>query len=110
VVPVVPALPVVELSTQALLAQCWVDPQACPQLPQLALLVVVSTQLDPHMVWPLAQPQLPALQTVPEGQVVPQPPQFSPSLPLVTTQAVPHRVCPPAQVVVQALLLQTSPD
>jgi len=49
------------------------------------------------------------LQTRPAGQVVPQPPQLSTSVPLVTTQAVPHRVCPPAQVVVQALLLQTSP-
>jgi len=44
-------VPVVTLSTQALLAQCWVEPQAWPQLPQFAALLVVSTQLLPHSVW-----------------------------------------------------------
>jgi hypothetical protein len=39
--------------------------------------------------------------------VVPQPPQLSASLPFVTTQAVPHRVCPLAQLELQRLLLQT---
>jgi hypothetical protein len=34
-------------------------------------------------------------------------PQLSASLPFVTTQAVPQRVCPVAQLVPQALLLQT---
>jgi hypothetical protein len=50
---------------QALPAQCWLAPQACPHAPQSVLLLVVSTQ------------------------------------------AVPHRVCPPAQVEVHAVLLQT---
>jgi hypothetical protein len=40
---------------------------------------------------------------------VPQAPQFSASLPLVTTHAVPHRVCPAAQLEVQASSLQTCP-
>jgi hypothetical protein len=50
VAPVVPPAPVAELSTQAPTAQCCVDPQACPQLPQLAPLEVVSTQLPLHIV------------------------------------------------------------
>jgi hypothetical protein len=38
---------------------------------------------------------------------MPQPPQFNTSSPVVTTQAVPQRICPPEQLEVQALLLQT---
>src|SRR3954462_8591084 len=38
-VPVDPPVPVVTLSTQVLLAQCWLDPQAFPQVPQFAGLV-----------------------------------------------------------------------
>jgi hypothetical protein len=49
-VPVLPPVPVVTLSTQALLAQCWLDAQACPQVPQLAALVVVSTHAVPHSI------------------------------------------------------------
>lgn len=40
---------------------------------------------------------------------MPQAPQLSASEPFVTTQAVPQRVCPAAQLEVQALLLQTCP-
>ena len=65
VMPPFPPAPVVELATQALLAQCWLAPHACPHVPQSVLLLVVSTQ------------------------------------------AVPHRVCPPVQLEVHALLLQT---
>jgi hypothetical protein len=39
---------------------------------------------------------------------MPQLPQLSASLPFVTTQAVPHMLCPVAQLVLQTLLLQTS--
>jgi hypothetical protein len=82
-VPVVPALPVVPavpvvLSTQALPAQCWVEVQACPQLPQFASLAVVSTQAVPHIVR-LPQPaELHALllQTSPVWQAIVQLPQW----------------------------------
>lgn len=62
-----PPVPVVALATQALFAQCSVAVQAAPQLPQFRLLVVVSTQLVPHSVCPLAQAvmQLSLLQTRP---------------------------------------------
>ena len=61
--PPLPAVPGVELSTQALFVHCWLDPHTCPQLPQFALLVVVSMQLEKHSIWPPGQPHEPALQT-----------------------------------------------
>jgi len=77
-VPVLPPVPVVMLSTQALLAQCWVDPQACPQLPQSAMSLVVSVQAVPHSVWLPEQLelQLLLLQTWGLVQVVEQFPQW----------------------------------
>jgi hypothetical protein len=65
------------LATQLLLAQCCVDTHAVPQPPQLVLLVVVSTQLDPHSVRPVSQlkVQVPLLQTWPDWQVFEQLPQ-----------------------------------
>jgi hypothetical protein len=73
-----PPVPVVMLSTQALLAQCWVELHACPQEPQLAASPVVSTQAVPHMVWLLEQLelQLLLLQTWPVVQVIEQLPQW----------------------------------
>jgi hypothetical protein len=73
-VPPVPGAP----STQALLAQCWVDEHACPQLPQFGLLVVVSTHAVPHTVWPPEQPELQALllQTWLAWHVIVQLPQW----------------------------------
>ena len=61
---------------------------------------------------PVAVPSThaPPLQTWPAGQVIPQPPQLNASLPLVTTQAVPQRSCPPEQAELHRLLLQTWPD
>ena len=40
----------VTLSTQALLAQCWVEVQACPHAPQFPSLLVVSTQAVPQAI------------------------------------------------------------
>ena len=60
-VPMLPPTPLVALSTQALLAQCWLAPHACAQLPQSVLLLVVSTQAVPHMVCPPAQLDMQAL-------------------------------------------------
>jgi hypothetical protein len=49
--------------------------QVRPQPPQLALLLLVSTQELPHRVWPPLQPQVPLLHAVaPVGQAL-QPPQ-----------------------------------
>jgi hypothetical protein len=76
--PVLPPVPVVMLSTQALLAQCWVPVQACPQAPQFAASLLVSTQAVPQVVWLLEQLelQLLLLQTWPLVQAVPQFPQW----------------------------------
>jgi hypothetical protein len=95
--PLLPPVPVVTLSTQELLAQCWVAVQAMLQLPQFALLLVVSTQLDPHKVWPLAQLelQLLLLQTWPVLQAVEQFPQWVPS---DATQEPLQYSCPDAHV------------
>ena len=77
-VPGVPPVPVVTLATQLLPAQCWVAPQTVPQPPQFVLLVVGSTQLDPHSVKPVPSQlelQVPLLQTWPNGQLFEQLPQ-----------------------------------
>ena len=121
-VPVLPPVPVVTLSTQALLVQFWVAVQACPQLPQFAASLVVSTQAVPHMVWPLAQLelQLLLLQTWPVVQVVAQlpqwvaseatqePPQFS--MPDGHLHTLSWQVCPPEQGFPQTPQLFTSDE
>jgi hypothetical protein len=64
--PVVPPLPVTELSTQLPLSQCCVDEQLWPQPPQFsASLPLVTTQADPHSVSVVEQfeAQAPLLQT-----------------------------------------------
>ena len=93
-----PPVPVVMLSTQALLAQCWVDPHACPQEPQFAASPVVSTQALPHMVWLLEQLelQLLLLQTgADDGQTVEQLPQWVAS---DATQEPLQESCPDAHL------------
>ena len=108
-VPVEPPEPVVTLSTQALLAQCWVEPQACPQVPQFAALVVVSTQAVPQSIWLPEQLelQLLLLQTWPVVQAIEQLPQWVASEatqePLQLSMPDGHlhwlswQVCPPEQ-------------
>jgi hypothetical protein len=66
------------LSTQLLLAQCWLDPHACPQVPQFASLLVASTQAVPHSIWPPEQLelQLLLLQTSLAWHVIVQLPQW----------------------------------
>jgi hypothetical protein len=80
-------------STQALLAQRWVGPQACPQAPQSELLLVVSTQAVPHPVCPAAQEdvQAPLLHTWFAWHVVAQLPQWLAS---DTTHEPPHSSSP----------------
>jgi hypothetical protein len=120
--PLLPPVPVVTLSTQELLAQCWVDVQALLQLPQFALLLVVSTQLDPQSVCPLAQLELQALllQTWPVAQAVAQLPQWVASdatqEPLQLNMPDGHlhwlswQVCPPVQGLPQTPQLFTSDE
>jgi hypothetical protein len=51
------------------------------------------------------------LQTAPLGQVIPQPPQLRGSLPVMFAhEPLGHWVVPVAQLVAQALALQTWPD
>jgi hypothetical protein len=49
-------------------------------VPQFDALVWVSTQMPPHRVWPLGQPQTPFWQAAPPAQVNPQLPQVLESL------------------------------
>jgi hypothetical protein len=81
------------------------------QLPQFAVLVLVSMQPAPHNICPATEhPHAPALQTAPGGHIVPQPPQLSGSFPLVTTHdPFGHIVVPPVQLVAQLPALQTCP-
>lgn len=79
--------------------QCVPDGQMLPQAPQLALSVLVLTQIGavvPHGVVPFGQPQTPSLQTCPAGQMLPHLPQLALSL-LRLTQTSPHRVVPVGQ-------------
>jgi len=109
--PVVPAVPVVVPPVQAPFVQLWPAEHACPQLPQFAVLVMVSTQPAPHSIWPAtAQPHAPALHAAPSGHITPQPPQLSGSFPFVATHApLPHMVVPVAQLEPHAPALQTWP-
>jgi hypothetical protein len=76
-VPVVPPVPGPPTSVQVLLVHCWPVPHACPQLPQFALLLEVSTQAVPHCS-PVVQLEVHALllQTWPLVQVIVQLPQW----------------------------------
>src|SRR4029077_11248318 len=59
-------------------------------------------------IWPPEQAHCPALQAAPVGHLFPQAPQFRGSFPLTFTHAPPeHCVVPVAQLIEQALLLQT---
>jgi hypothetical protein len=106
--PVVPAVPVVLTVTQALLVQVWPAVQAWPQLPQLPLLLVGSTQVPPQASWPTTeQVQVPLMQVVPPEQTVPQAPQLRGSVIVLVQPPFPQTIVPVAQVDEQALLLQT---
>ena len=52
-------------------AHRWVDGQALPQLPQLALSVLVLAQVEPHCCSVAAQPQAPPWQVWVEAQTTP---------------------------------------
>jgi hypothetical protein len=102
----VPPVPVAVVQTpfEQVPLQTWLQP------PQLAALVIVSTQAFEQSICPATeQPQLPALQTAPAGQAL-QPPQWSASPPVVGTQAPSeHCVSPAPQLVWQLLAVHTWP-
>jgi hypothetical protein len=93
--------------------QVWPAEQACPQLPQFAVLVVVSMQLPgvvPQSIWPAPeQAQEPPLQAAPAGQAVPQPPQLRASFVRFAQLPAAHCVCPVGQLLEQPPLLQICP-
>jgi len=96
---------------QAPFTQVWPVAQAWLQLPQFAVLVVTSTQPDPHSIWPATeQPQAPALQTEPPGQVIAQPPQLNGSFGFVRQVPLGHIVTPGSHIVAQVPPLQTWPS
>lgn len=82
--------------------------QAWPQLPQLALLLVGSTQAPLQACWPTTeQVQVPPVHVVPAEQAVPQAPQLRLSV-IVLAQVPPEQaVVPLAQLDEQVLLLHT---
>ncbi len=107
-VPPVPVLPPVPLPpVQAWLVQVWPEPHLLPQVPQLVV-VVMSTQVPLQRLW-LDEPQLqePLTQVVPPVQALPQVPQ---SAELVgELQAPSEHLVPDEQVDEQVpSLLQTS--
>jgi len=96
--------------TQALLVQVCPPVQAWPQLPQLLVLLLVSTQAPglPQSCWPTTEhPQVLLLQVVPAGQAIPHAPQFSGSVAVVAHVPPEQAVVPLAHVDEQTLLLHT---
>jgi hypothetical protein len=70
------------------------------------LLLLVSTQLPPQLVWFAAQPQTPATQLKPAPQALPHMPQFSGSVwnEAASTQPVPHCMSPAGHIATHAEL------
>ncbi len=95
---------------QAPPTQAKPEPQATPQAPQLAGLLLVSTQEPPQLVRPAWQltAQVPAEQTWPAAHAVPQAPQF-PSSAWVSRQVPPQLVRPAWQERPQVPPAQTWP-
>ena len=94
---------------QVPLVHVWPVPQAWPQLPQLAVLVVVSmhTAGDPHSIWPATgQPQVLFTQVAPAEHVWPQLPQLDASLARFAHAPPAHSVSPAGQLLEQLPLLQ----
>jgi len=82
--------------------------QAWPQLPQLEVLLVGSTQAPLQTCWPATeQVQVPLVQVVPAEQAVPQAPQLRLSVIVLAQVDAEHAVCPVAQLDAQVLLLHT---
>jgi hypothetical protein len=72
--------------------------QVAPQVPQLALSMLVLTQTPPHRLCPEGQRQLPCTQLVPPVQAVPQRPQLLGST-AGSMQALPQASKPLPQLV-----------
>jgi hypothetical protein len=66
----------VDEQPHALDEQICVAPQTLPHMPQFEALMVVSTQVEPHRVWPMGQPHWLLLQLRPAPHCMPHWPQF----------------------------------
>ena len=88
--------------------QVCADVQACPQLPQLLVLLLVSVQTPPQSCWPATgQVQAPPLQAEPPVQAMPQLPQLRMSVIVLAHVPPEQAVVPLAQLDEQAPLLHT---
>jgi hypothetical protein len=93
-----------------LFEQTCVASQTLLQPPQLAALVVTSTQFAPHTIWPaVGQPQEPLVHAWPAGHWWPQEPQFRASFPLTFTHAPEQFISPDEHVEAHDRWLQTWP-
>jgi hypothetical protein len=88
--------------------QVWPAPQAWPHVPQFRPLVLVSTQLEPQRVWPVAHPHCPPAQPWPGAHAWAQAPQFCESV-ATATQAPEQFMSPIEQLLEQADWLHTWP-
>jgi hypothetical protein len=101
-VPVVP--------TQLLFVHVWFEAQAWPQVPQFALLVVTSTHVPLHCIWPATeQLQLPPLQVAPPVHIVQLVPQWAESVSELHELSE-HLVVPLGHIELQAPLAHTWPE
>jgi hypothetical protein len=100
-VPAMPhdSSPVGQPAVHTLLTHWLPGPQRMPQPPQSFGLLVVSTQVLPHIVVPVPQEQVLPEHVAPLGQALPQPPQFCGSS-VSLTQAPLQLVRPVPQLVV----------
>src|SRR4029077_10883566 len=102
--PVVPPLP----PEQVPFEQVWPAPQACPHVPQFAVvLTAVHADGGPHSIRPDGQPQVEFVQVAPAGQTVVQLPQWSESVARLTQDPPEHCMVPLAHELAHTLLLQT---
>jgi hypothetical protein len=78
------------------------------QVPQWAVLVMLSTQTPPHVVCPVGQPQAPFAHAWPPEQRLPHEPQLVASV-STSGQLLPHCISPAAQVAEQVPFEHSSP-
>jgi hypothetical protein len=78
------------------------------QVPQWAVVVLVSTQTPPQVVCPIGHPQAPFVHAWPPEQRLPHEPQLVASV-STSGQLLPHCISPAAQVAEQVPLEQNSP-
>jgi hypothetical protein len=104
--PVPVVLPPVPVVVQTPFAQ--VPLQARPQPPQLARLVLVSTQVPLHCIWPATgQVHWPPLHVVPPAHLLPHEPQLFMSVLTVAQTPPEHCIVPEGHIIEHVPLAQT---